>query len=346
MSTKRVQANKIIDLVKGRWDLTLLSLYVLYVYWSIQSGVDRLDMVVAAPLLFFGAGYPLSFLYPNGRMVSGKRIFLSMAISCLFTIGLTAITDGSNTISFLSLIALIAAVLEAWRRRPERLQEASGLLGSGGRTWNAYIKMERNRRYTWTVSIAVLAVLLISVWAIATTPTPTERYTEFYLTGPDGGPENIPKEIVADTDYSIRIGIVNHEKRTIDYTIQIWLIESSTVNNWTEVQAAYFIHNFTVRLIHVDPSEGSEWAPQFETKYTFNLNVTGYFKMFFLLSKRGEPALPTNLTPMQNYAGDEIEELINQARMFEFQSLNINLHISEAEEALVPAIAVTNRRWA
>lgn len=345
MSSSWVQASKIIDLGKGRWDLALLSFYSLYIIWTAQLGMGSLDMLAAVPLMFFGAGYPLSFLIPLRGGELGKRIFISIAISSLLSVLLTETVDDSMALTILSVIAICSALLEAIRRGAERLLATRKAIAKGAWVWNSYLGMERNRRYAWTVSVTILVILIISVWSIATTPVPTERYTEFYITGPDGRPESIPREITAGTNYSVRLGIVNHEQRTIDYTVQIWLIESSTVDNWTVVKTAYYIHNFTVRLIHIGESQDSEWAPQFETKYVFNMNITGYYKMFFLLSKRGDPVLPTNVTPMQDYAGEEIEELINQARMFEFQSVNINLHISEPQEPVVPMEAVASPRW-
>ncbi len=191
--------------------------------------------------------------------------------------------------------------------------------------------------------MAVLVLLLASVWSISTTLPVTERYTEFYITGVDGNAENVPNEVVSGTNYSVKVGLANHEQRTINYVIQVWLVDSTTVNNNTNVLNAYFVDSFAARLVSIDPSTDDHWTFQWESKFTFNLSITGTHKMWFLLSKNGDPVFQENLTKMQNYAGADVEGLINQARLLQIQSLNLNLLVSEATAPIEAVLDLTAR---
>ena len=345
MSSMRAQAERTISLLKGRWDLTLLFFYAVYVIWSVQPVVDGLDLLWAFPMIFFGAGYSFSYLYVKPRMLSGNRMFLSVTLSCVMTAGLAIMLHGDEgmVLTTIGIITMLSCALVFWMRGPERLQEASILLTAGMVRWDSFVAMERKRRYTWSISVAILVLLLASVWSISTTPPVTEKYTEFYVTGVDGMVESVPNEVIAGTNYSLNVGLANHEHRTINYVIQVWLIESKTVNNNTNVSKAYFVDSFGARLISIDPSSDGQWTFQWESKFTFNLNVTGNYKMFFLLSKNGNPVFQENLTKMQDYAGAEVESLINQARLLQIQSLNLNLRVSEATAPIEAVLELTSR---
>ncbi len=109
MSSMRARAERTISVLKGRWDLTLLFFYAIYVIWSVQPVVDGLDLLWASPMIFFGAGYPFSYLYGKARMFSGKRMFLSVTLSCAMTAGLAILlrADQDMVLTAVSIISLL-----------------------------------------------------------------------------------------------------------------------------------------------------------------------------------------------------------------------------------------------
>lgn len=71
-------------------------------------------------------------------------------------------------------------------------------------------------------------ILLLSiVMAIGTliyvilVPKIGERFTEFYILGPDGKANNYPTNLKSNEISDITVGIVNHEYSAINYTLQI-----------------------------------------------------------------------------------------------------------------------------
>lgn len=315
---------------KGHWDLTLVFLYSVgllsFIYLSHQDN----NFLLAAPVLLMGMGYPISFLLSSKKVFSGKRLAWSVAISCLLSTGMAiSIPDRGSIIIIAAAITFAGSIFAVLIRSPEHTEQVSRAFDSISNVISQSTRANRRNIMTKILALIIFFSTLALVGLIATSPPMYNGYTELYITGPDGKPNSVPRDVVGQTNFSIIIGLVNHEKVDVSYEVQVWLINSSTVNNWTEVSAAYFLDKINVHLPHVDPSEGGSWKPQFETEMTFNLNISGSFKLFFLLSKEGDPELPSNPVRLNNYAGYEIESLINRARMLDIQSVNINLNISE-----------------
>lgn len=289
-------------------------------------------IVLAAPILLMGSGYPFSFLLPIKKVISGRRFAPTVAISCLLSLTL-AISIAETRVFLLvsSALTIAGAIIASLTRDSEDADQVANALIFINDDLKKEIRANRKKALTKSLAFLLFSLLLTVVLIISISPPNYDGYTELYITGPDGRPDSVPREVVGHTNFSIIVGLVNHEKVDTSYEIQVWLVNSTTADNWTDVSAAFFIKKINVQLPHVDPSTSESWEPQFETMMTFNLNTSGSFKLFFLLSKGGDPELPSNLVPMNNYVGYEIEDLINKARRYEVQSVNINLIISEPE---------------
>ena len=74
----------------------------------------------------------------------------------------------------------------------------------------------------------------------------------------------------SDEEASLIIGIANHEYRTINYTIEVWLINQSTYfdkltkENKTSIDHMWFIDKMTTTLKHEDIDIEKQWIPQWE----------------------------------------------------------------------------------
>ena len=77
-----------------------------------------------------------------------------------------------------------------------------------------------------TISLILIVILIIAVIAtiyIILTPNPGEKFTEFYLLGPDGKAGNYPTNLTAGGTGNLIIGIVNHEQYTTTYNLVVKL---------------------------------------------------------------------------------------------------------------------------
>ena len=71
--------------------------------------------------------------------------------------------------------------------------------------------------------ILLIAACIFAIFFIAFTPDKGESFTEFYIFGFDGKAENYPKEIEVNESASVILGIVNHENKTTDYFVEIYI---------------------------------------------------------------------------------------------------------------------------
>ncbi len=83
------------------------------------------------------------------------------------------------------------------------------------------------------VSYILIISLLIAIAAviyIIVNPSPGEKFTEFYILGPDGKAGNYPVNLTVDENGNLTIGVVNHEGGPASYQL-IVDFENETLNN-------------------------------------------------------------------------------------------------------------------
>ena len=67
----------------------------------------------------------------------------------------------------------------------------------------------------------LLVVALGCLVYIIATPNPGEKFTEFYILGPEGKAENYPQQVILGADVNVIIGVVNHEYQPAGYRVEI-----------------------------------------------------------------------------------------------------------------------------
>ena len=134
------------------------------------------------------------------------------------------------------------------------------------------------------------------------TPKTGEKFTGIYLLGSDGSIINYPRTLSVGENATIIIGLTNHEYRTISYTIEIWLINQTSLSsesaneNDVDYHNAWFIEKINVTLDHQSSDNDGLWIPQWEYNYSFNIEKVGEdFKLTFLLFT----------TPTEDYSYDK-----------------------------------------
>lgn len=55
----------------------------------------------------------------------------------------------------------------------------------------------------------------------------TEPFTEFYILGPEGTAENYPTDYVLGESGTVIVGVVNHEQKHVNYTMEVKLEDKS-----------------------------------------------------------------------------------------------------------------------
>ena len=142
------------------------------------------------------------------------------------------------------------------------------------------------------IIIFVIILIIISILYVASNPIAKEGFSEFYLLDSKKNIKSFPNLLNVGENADVIIGISNHEYQTIDYTVEIWLINQSLDynellgKNETSYNNAWFIDKISVRLEHTEIDTEKTWDAQWEKKYSFNITKEeGKYKLLFLLYK-------------------------------------------------------------
>jgi uncharacterized membrane protein len=322
------------------WDVLAILLVTPLLIFSIFLIPDSsMRIVLGLPFLLFFPGYvTVLALFPEKEdLETLERVALSfglsIAIAPLIGFGLNYTPFGIRLVPILaclSIFNIVVALVGEYRRNKaiapylpfDPIKLYNDAAGS--------FKKEKGLDKTLTVIlvISILASVVALVYVIAV-PREGENFTEFYILGPDGKAEGYPHNLTVGEEASIIIGISNHEYETVNYTVELWLVNATFVDNETQVNEMYYYDSFNVVLDHTDVDLEGNWTKQWETLYTFSINKTGSYKLWFLLYKDGAPVLPSSpeLERMADFTDTAAEERIVLAVKNDVQSLNLNLRI-------------------
>jgi len=319
---------------KNTWDLlTIISLSILLIpiiYFFPESAFRK---VIGLPFILFFPGYSLiTFLFPEKRSLDGiERVALSFGLSIAITplIGLAlnytpfGIRLGPILLSLASFNILFSllAMQRRFRTRDPFIPEIDVKRAV---EWEEMGKLDRI--LTVVLVIAIITSIAILIYIIVT-PKQGEKFTEFYILGPEGKAADYPTKLWVGQNATVLIGIANHEYRTVNYTVEIWLVNASYENNRTVIRHMYFFDRFNVTLNHTDIDIEGNWTPQWEMPYTFSIDRPGKYKLWFLLFKDKVPPLPFEPGKMKEYTGTEAEKRIIDAVEGKIQSLNLNVAV-------------------
>ena len=178
--------------------------------------------------LFFPGYTLIAALFPRRGDLDGvQRLALSFGLSIAVVplIGLIlnytpwGISLYSVLVSVLVFIMVMAGI--AWYRRRRLPPEQR--FGLQFRPRLAQFWGHQNRWDIVLIGLLVVAIIgAIGMLVYATqSPRVEERFTEFYILGPEGKAENYPRVLVLGERAEVTIGIVNHEQEITDYNVQI-----------------------------------------------------------------------------------------------------------------------------
>jgi uncharacterized membrane protein len=79
-----------------------------------------------------------------------------------------------------------------------------------------------------TLILVILIITSVVMLAyVIFTPKQGEKFTEFYILGPDGIAHDYPTNILLNESGTVIIGVVNHEYRMVNYSLEILLDNES-----------------------------------------------------------------------------------------------------------------------
>jgi len=270
--------------------LCILSSFIL-IPLALLNLNEILRIILGVPFIFFIPGYILIFaLFPTKKTDIGINVIERIALSIGFSIAIVptiglALNYTSSGIQLESIyLCIFVFVL--------------GLGTFGIYRWfyldpsERFIinfdipKLKSKNKLDLFLNVLIifsLIIVIIVVTYVLITPKQKEIITEFYLLGSGENTTEFQKNVSMGENNSVIIGVANHEYRTIDYTIEVWLINQSQVENNSIIQNMWFVDKILIRLDHIDMNIDNIKKSQWEYLYTFNANKTGLFKLTFLL---------------------------------------------------------------
>ncbi len=327
--------------LKKYWDLlTIISLSFLLDALILYYPESLLRKALGLAFVLFFPGYVfVTALFPERKELDNlERLALSFGLSIaivpLIGLGLNYTPWGirlNPILVSLTLFNVFLALLSVYRRKTavepwvpwitiEKIKEE--------------LEWERSSTMDKVLTVILIIVILTSIGTLGyviTHPKPGEKFTEFYILGPEGKASNYPTNLRVGQKGIVVIGIVNHEGRNVTYYVQIWLV-NLTWDDRTNTPVVYEMYPmpgwFNVTLPPVPVNIEGNWTPEFEKNYTFSIDKPGKWQIWFLLFKDRPPELP-QAPANGNYAETGAKNLILDAINGRIQSLKLNVEVKE-----------------
>jgi uncharacterized membrane protein len=202
-----------------------------------------LRKIITLPVLLLIPGYVMTIvLYPKkDELEAIERIALSFGLSIAATalFGLIlSFTSGIKLTSImiaLGLYTLILVFIAAYRqgKLPEeerfsvRFNKIFDLIDNEFNT-NRSIK----DRFSTGILIFSIVLAISLVYFVITVPKIGEKFTEFYILGPEGKADNYSTDLKYNSPSQVLIGVSNHEYIPVNYTVQVVLEENILTDTW------------------------------------------------------------------------------------------------------------------
>jgi uncharacterized membrane protein len=255
---------------------------------------STIRIILGLPFLFFIPGYTLVFaLFPTKKEKIGIDSIERIALSFGFSIAIVSLLglilnftpwqirlEPILLLLFFFVLSVGSVAFYRWKTIPLEQRFILSFEISPSKSNNA---LDNALTIILGISIIIAATLVIY---IIVTPKTGEPFTEFYILGPTGNTADYPRYLSAEENTSIIIGLVNYEYKTMNYSIEVWLINQtihfneSTQKNETLYNQMWYMDTINVKLNSTDIEKQ---LPQWELNYSFSINKTGKFKLAFLL---------------------------------------------------------------
>ena len=218
-------------------DLILIFIWtILAIAFMITPSLNEafIRKILIIPIVLFIPGYVLiAAIFPKKDGLQDiERLALSFGLSVALVslLGmLLKLVFGTGLLHLLLILCLstiIMSVLATYRRRklpPEerfyvnfhRLQERL----------KEELDLPKSKIDMIITGILIFSIVLAisMLYFVITVPKIGEKFTEFYILGPEGKADNYPSSFQYNYPANILIGVVNHEYVSVNYTVRIAL---------------------------------------------------------------------------------------------------------------------------
>lgn len=241
--------------------------------------INVLKIIIGLPILLFLPGYTLiSALFPGKYDLDTiERLSLSLGLSIAIvplvglvlnytSWGIRLIPVMASLVIFIVIMAMIAAYRRQDSGEYAYTVEFAGIYRSA----RSLIKVKHESRLDLIITVALVFSILLStvvfVYALVS-PEQGEKFTEFYILGPQGTADNYNTQLVRGESMDVTLGIINREYVPATYSVVVKL-GNETIDTQDRLQQ-----------ITLEPNE--KW----EQNISFTPDITGENKLQFLLYK-------------------------------------------------------------
>jgi uncharacterized membrane protein len=293
--------------------------------------------ILGLPMVLFFPGYSLiAALFPRQDDLDGIERFalslgLSIAVVPLFGLALNYTQWGirlNPILITLDIFILLMCLITIKRRSVLPDQEVFRVpFKAFYRSLHTEI-FDTNRStidkiLTVILVIAILVSIIMVVYVIVI-PKQGEKFTEFYILGPGGMADDYPTAIMYGETGTVKVGIVNHEYETVNYTLELRLDGENIVlsDYWNAISLA---HNQTMErnLTFLPNKLGTDMKLEF-LLYKEN-NKTAPYRDLHLWIDVSEMNVPEMNVPEMNVSEMNVSEMnVSEINVSEMNVSEIN----------------------
>ncbi|MDG6244116.1 MAG: DUF1616 domain-containing protein [Methanolobus sp.] len=210
--------------------------------------------ILGLPMVLFLPGYALiAALFPGKDDLDGiERIALSFGLSIavvpLIGLGLNYTSWGIRLVPilvFLTNFIIIMSFVAVYRREALGEDAFSVPFREMYESFSAGITEKPGSRLdrilTIILVISIIASVMTLIYVVAT-PKQGEKFTEFYILGPERMADNYRTQLVMGESVDVIIGIVNHEYSVVNYSVVIKL-DDEIIESPQSLQHIALAHN-------------------------------------------------------------------------------------------------------
>jgi len=259
--------------------LTVIGLVILTDLFVLTPGLREtvLRNILGLPLVLFLPGYALiAALFPaksdlDGIERTALSFGLSIAVVPLIGLGLNYTPWGIRLLPILiSLSVFTIAMCGLAYLRRATLPDADAFevpFREMALGLKAEILEKPASGLDRVLTIILVLSILLSVatlFYVVITPKEGEHFTEFYVLGPEGMADNYPTNYTLGESGGVIVGVVNHEYRPVNYTMELRL-ENKSLPLPKDLQQVTLAHNETWEepLTLTPPVEGKDMKLEF-----------------------------------------------------------------------------------
>ncbi|WP_407356186.1 DUF1616 domain-containing protein [Methanolobus sp. WCC5] len=212
--------------------------------------------ILGLPMVLFLPGYALiAALFPGKDDLDGiERIALSFGLSIavvpLIGLGLNYTPWGIRLVPilvFLTNFIIIMSFVAIYRREALGKDAFSVPFREMYESVRAEVTEKPGSRLDRILTIILVISIVASVMTliyVVVTPKQGERFTEFYILGPERMADNYRTQLIMGESVDVIIGVVNHEYSVVNYSIVIKL-DDQVIESPQSLQHIALAHNVT-----------------------------------------------------------------------------------------------------